>query len=523
MPNDNLGLSDTPPSRGQVRLGLVIVGLLFVAVVIILPVHDVRWREVVAFVPAINTAMFVAELIIATLLYSQAVIFRSRALAVLASGYVFIAVLLIPHTLTFPGAIAPDGFLDAGVNSTAWIAIFRRLAFPIAVLSYAWFKHADIARGLGEKRVAIRTGAIVAIVAAVAATVLATAGHDLLPPFFINRTEVIRTNLIIFNLVVISLTVTAIIAVFRGRQSVLDTWLLVALTAWLFQSVLNLPLQARFTVGFYSLFLMMMAATLILLVALVAESSRLYARLALSTSAYKREREARLMSMPALAAAVVQEIGQPLSAVLSNAAAGKAWLTRDQPGHENAIEALDHALVAGRRTFEIMKSVRARFTGQLGGAEEFCVNELVRETALLIERELVARKISLQLDFDDSLPPMRGDRAMIQRVLLKLTADLFQAREGNRGQQRRILLRTAAEERHLILEVRDAHVEHSTEEMEQVFEPFFDAENGDRGLGLSLCRTIVEDHGGYLFALQVPGEGTCFRLKLRASNPLGHQ
>jgi signal transduction histidine kinase len=170
-----------------------------------------------------------------------------------------------------------------------------------------------------------------------------------------------------------------------------------------------------------------------------------------------------------------------------------------------------------------MKSVRARFTGQLGGAEEFCVNELVRETALLIERELAARKIPLQLDLDDSLPPMRGDRAMIQRVLLKLTADLFQAREANRGQQRRILLRTAAEERHIILEVRDADVEHSTEEMEQVFEPFFDAENGDRGLGLSLCRTIVEDHGGYLFALQVSGEGTCFRLKLRASNRHGHQ
>lgn len=108
MSLDYLGLFDTPPDRTQVRLSLVIAGLLFVALFVILPVRDIRLPEVEAFIPMINAIMFLGELITATLLYAQATVFRSRALAVLAAGYVFTALLIIPHTLTFPGAFSPD-------------------------------------------------------------------------------------------------------------------------------------------------------------------------------------------------------------------------------------------------------------------------------------------------------------------------------------------------------------------------------------------------------------------------------
>ncbi len=133
MLQDNLGLFDTPPSRKQVRFSFAIIGLLFAVLVLTSAVRDVRLGQVNAFIPMIDATTALIDLITATLLYVQATVFRSRALNVLASGYVFTALILIPHALTFPGAFAPDGLLGAGVSTTAWLYIFWRASVPIAV------------------------------------------------------------------------------------------------------------------------------------------------------------------------------------------------------------------------------------------------------------------------------------------------------------------------------------------------------------------------------------------------------
>src|SRR6476659_6591902 len=96
---DRLGLFDTPPDRREIRLGLAIVGLLFGMLLLILPLRSLRLPEVPAFIPVIDSIMFVGELITATLLYAQASVFRSRALVILATGFVAAALLLIPHAL----------------------------------------------------------------------------------------------------------------------------------------------------------------------------------------------------------------------------------------------------------------------------------------------------------------------------------------------------------------------------------------------------------------------------------------
>ena len=109
--------------------------------------------------------------------------------------------LLIPHALTFPGAFAPDGLLGAGVNTTAWIYIFRRAAFPIAVILYVLLKRADSAAQPGTERPAARIAVWVfaAIALAAAVTLLATSGHDLLPPLFLNRSDAIYANMVMVN------------------------------------------------------------------------------------------------------------------------------------------------------------------------------------------------------------------------------------------------------------------------------------------------------------------------------------
>jgi len=195
---DHLGLFDTPPSRTQVRFSLAVVCMLFAGFLGALPVRDFRLPEIIAFVPAIDAIMFVGDLITATLLYAQASVFRSRALTVLASGFVFAALLLIPHALTFPGAFAPDGLLGAGVNTTGWIYTFRRTAFPIAAILYVLLKRPNAASRPGAPRPAAKVGVgvLAAMVLSAAVALLATIGHDLLPPFFVNRADLSFSGLV---------------------------------------------------------------------------------------------------------------------------------------------------------------------------------------------------------------------------------------------------------------------------------------------------------------------------------------
>ena len=212
---------DTPPDRREIRLGLTIVGLLFGMLLLILPLRNVQLPEIPAFIPVIDAIMFVGELITATLLYAQAAVFRSRALAILATGFVAAALLLIPHALTFPGAFAPDGLLGGGVNSTAWIASFRRGAFPISIILYVLFQRADFGKAMPElidRPPSIGGGVFAAFVLAGAVTLLTTNGHDFLPPYFVDRSHLIYSHALAYQFILLLLFIAATAMLFRAAN-----------------------------------------------------------------------------------------------------------------------------------------------------------------------------------------------------------------------------------------------------------------------------------------------------------------
>jgi hypothetical protein len=177
-------LSSLPPGPAQKRLALaVVVGLFVVFFISAGPLSSIQLARIDGFVPAYAAAMFVTDSITAVLLFAQFSILRSRALLVIASGYLFTALVVIPWMLTFPGVLAPSSLLGAGMGSANWLYILWHSGFSMFVIAYALLTDADPAKRLWQGSAGTAILSSVAMTAAVVcvATLLITAYDPLLP------------------------------------------------------------------------------------------------------------------------------------------------------------------------------------------------------------------------------------------------------------------------------------------------------------------------------------------------------
>src|SRR5215475_14502300 len=315
-------LSALPPSLAQRRLALaVMIALILAMLITVGPLSALQPGRIDAFVPMYATALFVTDLITAVLLFAQLSIVRSRALAVLASGYLFAALIVIPWMLTFPGVFAPDGLLGAGLHTAQWLYNLRPLGFPMFVIAYALLKVADPTKRLWQGSVAAGLLSSVALTAALvcAATLLVTTGHALLPHTMLDPVHFSTLRVYIAG-GQIGLSVAALIVLWMRLRSVLDLWLMVVMCAYAIEvCVIVFPDPIRFSMGWYAGRVYGLVSCSLLLFVLLYEITALYGQLLRAILAQRREREARLMTGDAVAAAMAHEINQPLSAMMTNA------------------------------------------------------------------------------------------------------------------------------------------------------------------------------------------------------------
>lgn len=190
-------LSSLPPSPAQKRLALgVVLGLLVVLYLVTGPFGGIRLGEIHSFVAVFTTATFVIDSITAILLFAQFSILRARAILVIASGYLFTALLVVPYVLAFPGVLAPNG-LVGGLQTSADLYLLWHCGFPLFVVGYALCKDEDPSRRFSKGRVssAILRSVAWTAAGATAVALLCIRGEGILPPIMLDQYRFVRSGL----------------------------------------------------------------------------------------------------------------------------------------------------------------------------------------------------------------------------------------------------------------------------------------------------------------------------------------
>jgi two-component system, sensor histidine kinase and response regulator len=525
-------LSMLPADRRERVRALAVVLVSSLVFVALAPFARVPLGRLDAFIPSYQSALAVNDLITAALLFGQFATLRSRALLVLASGYLFTAFMAVAHALTFPGLFSPTGLLGAGPQTTAWLYMFWHAGFPLAVIAYAWLERGT--EGMSAMRKSTRTaiaGSAACVLAVVCAlTLLATAGAAALPAVMAGNGYTDALIVVISTVWLFSLA--ALLALWRRRpHSVLDLWLMVVLCAWLFDIALSAVLNAgRFDLGFYAGRIYgLMAASFVLLV-LLLETGALYARLARSLEKERLERERRLSEVEAelrhvarvaelgqMVSALTHEIAQPLFAIGNYVRVSQRLAKMNEPGKVDA--ALQKAVDQVARANHIVQRLRDFLKKTESGKQAECLPTTIEEACALALSNTKAHKATLEARLDPAAASAVIDRIQIQQVLLNLIRNASEAMAES--DRRDIVIATApSSDRMIEVSVADTGPGLSSEVRERLFQPFVTTKASGMGVGLSICRGIVDAHGGRMWAEANPGGGTVFRFTLPSGSAL---
>jgi signal transduction histidine kinase len=316
------------------------------------------------------------------------------------------------------------------------------------------------------------------------------------------------------------LSVAALIVLWVLRRSVLDMWLMVVMCAYVIEiCLIAFPVPVRFSVGWYAGRVFGLVSGSLVLFVLLYEITTLYARLLRAVVAERLEREARLMTGDAVSASIAHEVKQPLAGIVTNAYASLRWLDRTTPDLDEAKAALKRITVDGLRAGAVIDSIRAIFKKDAGNRTSLNINELIGEVLALTRNDLQRHRILLQAEPNAQVSQVRGDRIQLQQVLLNLVTNAIDSMAAKDG-ARVLRVRSQVDDGGgVIVSVADTGTGIGSQELERIFNPLFTTKSGGMGMGLSICRSIIEAHDGQLWAAPNKPEGAVFQFMLLADGP----
>lgn len=217
----------------------------------------------------------------------------------------------------------------------------------------------------------------------------------------------------------------------------------------------------------------------------------------------------------AVAAAITHEIGQPLGAIVANGNAGMRWLANQTPDVEETRQTLRRIVADGHRMSEIIESVRTLFKDERRIRAPILLSDVVRDVLALLDGELQSHHVVVRTALEDALPPVLADRIQLQQVLLNLIKNAIEAMSSVADGSRALLLTTELDEpRTLQISVEDSGPGIDPKNLQRVFDRFFTTKSQGMGMGLSICRSIIEAHDGRLWAEPGTHGGSVFRISL---------
>ena len=506
-------LATLPPSLTQKRFVLAVVLVLFAAFCATLPFATVPVGYIREFIPAYAAAMFVISSITSALLFVQFSVVHSRALLAISGGYLFSAVMTVPWALTFP-----DLFGETDMTSTTWGLLSRlwHLGFTLSFIGYALLKDDEATERWPRRSVSF----VVLLTAASALIVLDNiawlATTSPLMPSALPVSMLFERSQSYWNGVLLLFTLLALALLWSRRRSVLDLWLIVAMCGLLIELCLISLVGRRYVVGWYAGRAYFLFSSTLVLAILLSETALLYARLARSVVAQSREREARLMTMDVLSASIAHEMNQPLASIVTSTDAASRWLGGSTPDVEEVKAALGQIRNSAYRARDLIGSIRAMVKRDGRNRARLDLDDLVREVLALLGRDLQRNRISIELELDDGVAPVKGDRIQLQQVLVNLITNAMEAMmESKRPRVLRIKSATH-DPNGVTVSVADTGPGIDPAVANRIFNPLFTTKSSGMGLGLAICRSIIEGHDGRLWVSPAAEGGSVFQFVLPA-------
>jgi len=226
---------------------------------------------------------------------------------------------------------------------------------------------------------------------------------------------------------------------------------------------------------------------------------------------------ARLTTMGELAASIAHEVNQPLMAIVTNAESCLLWLTKERPNCEKAREAAERIVKNGHRAGDVVKSIRALVQKSSPQMVALDLNQVIGDTLDLMQSELRRHGVSVETRLTNSLGLIKGDRTQLQQVIVNLVVNAIEAMDTSTTSVRTLRVIGESERNGAsLISIADSGPGIDAEMLDRIFDPMFTTKAAGMGLGLSICRSIVEGHGGKLWASSNPAGGSIFRFNVPA-------